>query len=537
MKIHSLFIFFLVCSFSCQRPGTDRPNILVILADDLGYSDIGCYGGDIETPNLDRLAENGIRFTRFYNTARCCPSRASLLTGLHPHQAGMGAMVGPATDAEGYQGDLNKRCVTLAEVLGTAGYSTYMAGKWHVARSWDGSDKHSWPLQRGFERYFGTIYGAGSYFDPRLLVRDNDTTSRSPDDFYYTDAISDTSILFLEDHMRENPEKPFFMYVTYTAPHWPMHAKPEDIEKYRGRFDEGWDRLREKKVERMKSLELVDPDWEMFMRDPRVSLWDSVENKHWELRRMEVFAAMVDCMDQGIGRILNFLEQSGQMDNTLILFLSDNGGCQEAWTLKNPWATRYGPKVTRDGKVIDYSNDGRLDPGPPDTYYSYGMGWARYSNTPFSGYKSGTREGGISTPMIVRWPGRIPDKGMYRKQMAGIIDIMPTLVEVAGARYPEVFRGYSILPMEGMSLVGCIRSDEPLIRDAYYVEHIGRGSIIDGEGIKAVRYGRRPWQLYDLNTDRTETNDLAPVMPEKTEELAGKWKKWAWRAKVLPKPT
>jgi arylsulfatase len=514
-------------------PAHNRPNILLIVADDLGYSDIGCYGGDIDTPNLDRLAENGIRFTQFYNTARCCPSRASLITGLHPHQTGMGSTQGVQLGVHGYMGQINEECVTLAEVLKPAGYSTYCVGKWHLTHSHDGQDKSDWPLQRGFDRFFGTIYGAGSYFDPRMLYYGNEIATSSPDGFYYTDAISDTAEIYLEEHWQKPGDNPFFMYVAYTTPHWPLHAKPEDIAKYKGRFTRGWDVLRKEKLERMKALGLIDERWDIET-DKRDSLkWKDVENVEWELNRMEVYAAQVDCMDQGIGRILAVLEEADQLDNTFVVFFSDNGGCPETWTAENPWATRYGPEVTRDGTVIDYSNDGNRMAGPPDTYYSYGPNWARHSNTPFLGYKSGTYEGGISTPFIVHWPQGLKAKGELRKQLTGIIDIMPTFAALGRADYPETYKGSTIIPMQGMNLLPAIIDDIPIVRDFYCVEHIGRRGIISAELWKAVKFGKNPWQLYNLNEDRAETTDLASERPDLTERLVQSWDKWAKESFVL----
>jgi len=519
-----------------EKKPEQRPNILLILADDLGYSDIGCYGGDIRTPNLDGLAARGIQFTHFYNTARSCPSRASILTGLHPHQAGLGAMVDDRTDAPGYLGELNDKCVTVAEVLHGSGYSTYMAGKWHVANSQDGSDKHNWPVQRGFDHYFGLISGASSYFDPQMLAYDNDTILSTPPGFYLTNAISDTTVNFIDRHMQNSPDKPFFMYVAYTAPHWPIQALPEDIARYRGRFDAGWDKLREEKLKRMTKLGLIKPEWDIHGDDQGIPAWDEVTNREWELARMEVYAAMVDCMDQGIGRIIDKLEEKGEMDNTLIIFLSDNGACAEVWTPKNPWASNFGPRFTRDSLIVDYSNDGSKLPGPADTYHSYGRGWAHYSNTPFRGYKSGTYDGGISSPFIVYWSGKTVDNKVLREQLAGIIDIMPTLVEVSGARYPQIYNGNAIIPMEGQSLVSAICKNEEIERDAYYVEHIGNRGMINDNRWKVVKSGKQLWQLYDLKNDRTETKDLSGQMPELTKNLSDKWERWAWRARVLPKP-
>ncbi|MCA9270820.1 MAG: sulfatase-like hydrolase/transferase, partial [Planctomycetales bacterium] len=308
------------------------PNIVVILADDMGFSDIGCYGGEARTPNLDQLAEHGVRFTQFYNTARCCPTRACLMTGLYPHQAGVGWMM---TDRghDGYRGDLNDRCATIAEVLQGAKYRCYMAGKWHVTPhvAPDGP-KYNWPLQRGFDRFYGTIHGAGSFYDPNSLTRDNTQISPyndpgyQPEKYYYTHAISDHAVRFIHEHHEQHADAPFFMYVAYTAAHWPMHALDEDVAKYKGRFDAGYETLRQERVARMKELGLLPDDAELSA-PPRP--WSDVAHRPWEIRCMEVYAAMIDAMDQGIGKIVAQLQRDGQLDNTLIFFLQDNGGCAE----------------------------------------------------------------------------------------------------------------------------------------------------------------------------------------------------------------
>ncbi len=301
-----------------------RPNIVLIMVDDMGYSDIGCYGGDIKTPNLDHLAENGVRYTHFYNTARCCPARASLMTGLYPHQAGMGWMTSANLGTDGYAGDLNDRCRTIAECLKPAGYSTYMSGKWHLTRDKyfkPDSPKHSWPCQRGFDRYFGTLAGGGSYFTPGTLTVDN-TQIEPPEGFYYTDAISDHASRFIDEHQGDNP---FFLYTAYTAPHWPLHAKPEDIAEYRGKFREGWDAIRQRKFGRMKEMGILEEHWGLSKRDPDVPAWDEVSSAkqdEFDLR-MAIYAAQVSSMDQGVGRIVRTLEKNGILDDTLILFLSD----------------------------------------------------------------------------------------------------------------------------------------------------------------------------------------------------------------------
>src|SRR5262245_14573331 len=313
-------------------PSAGRPNIVILLSDDMGFSDIGCYGGEIRTPNLDQLAANGVRFSQFYNTARCCPTRASPLTGLYPHHAGVGHTMEDRGQAS-YRGDLNRHCVPLAAVLKPAGYRSYAVGKWHVTRH-NGADgpRHNWPLQRGFDRYYGTIHGAGSYFDPSTLTRDNKQVSAhadpeyQPRTYYYTDAISDQAVRFLADHQRDHKDEPFFLYVAYTAAHWPMHALPEDIARYKGKYDAGYERIRKARLARAVQRGVIDPKWGMT---PTAGDWDKVKDQRWEAAGMEVYAAMIDRMDQGIGRIVAELKRTGRLDNTLTLYLQDNGGCAE----------------------------------------------------------------------------------------------------------------------------------------------------------------------------------------------------------------
>ncbi|HEC02859.1 MAG TPA: arylsulfatase, partial [Phycisphaerales bacterium] len=309
-----------------------RPNIVLIMADDMGYSDIGCYGGEINTPNLNGLAANGLRFTQFYNTARCCPTRASLMTGLYQHQAGVGHMMDDK-GYDSYRGDLSNNCVTIAEVLKQAGYSTYMSGKWHVTKHIKPEGpKHNWPRQRGYDRFYGTITGAGSFYDPTTLCRGNtyvtpeNDPEYQPETYYYTDAISDNATRYVREHCEGSAAKPFFMYVAYTAAHWPMHALEKDITKYKGKYDEGYACYRERRLKRLRKMGLVSKDWAM---SEQPGDWESVKHKEWESRCMEVYAAMVDNMDQGIGRIVAELKKQGIFDNTLILFLQDNGGCAE----------------------------------------------------------------------------------------------------------------------------------------------------------------------------------------------------------------
>jgi len=527
-----------------------QPNIILIMADDMGYSDIGCYGGEIQTPNLNGLAAGGLRFTQFYNTARCCPTRASLMSGLYQHQAGVGHMMSDK-GYDSYRGELSNRCVTIAEVLKSAGYSTYMSGKWHVTKSTkpDG-DKHNWPRQRGYDRFFGTIHGAGSFYDPNTLTRDNTQIVPDSDDFYYTDAISDNAVKFISEHKPRNGSKPFFMYVAYTAPHWPMHAKPQDIAKYKGRYTQGWDALRAERHKRMIEMGIVKSKWRITERDSAVPPWDEAENKSWFERRMEVYAAMVDCLDQGVGRIVSELKRTGDFENTLIFFLADNGGCAEEYGSRGPvkpdpsepvvlkpmgkdeLQTRMQPAVTRDGRPVRTGYG--VIPGPADTYIAYGKPWANASNTPFRLYKHWVHEGGIATPLIAHWPSRIKSRGKLRHQPGHLIDIMTTCVDIAGARYPSEYKGNKIIPMEGRSLVPAFEN-KPIEREAIYWEHEGNRAVRKGKW-KLVSRHPGEWELYDLEADRTELNNLAQKYPEKVAQLKAMYESWAARCGVQPWP-
>ena len=512
-----------------------RPNILLIMNDDMGFSDIACYGGEVQTPNLDRLAAGGLRLTQFYNTARCCPTRASLLTGLHPHQTGVGHMMAD-WELEGYRGDLNDRCVTMAEVLGQAGYRTYMSGKWHVTRhiKHDGP-RHSWPRQRGFDRYYGIITGAADYFAPKTLTRENEPAELPDEPWYITDAISDQAVEYITGHHASRPDTPFFAYVAYTAPHWPLHALPQDMERYRGRFDAGWDTLREERLERMVEMGIIERSWKLTQRDPTQAPWAEVEHKQWQCRRMEVYAAQIDRMDQGIGRIVAALQQTGQLDNTLIVFLSDNGGCAEElgrdWP-RDPESSDIVQARTRDGTPVTFGNRPELMPGGEETYQSCGVPWANVSNTPFRLYKHWVHEGGIATPLIVHWPEGFDARGELRHQPGQLPDIMATFIDVAGATYPAEHNGRRIEPLEGYSLLP-ILGDRASAREALVWEHEGNCAIRRGQWKLVKRYPG-DWELYDMAADRTEMNDLAAARPDVVRELADMWQDWAQRCSVEP---
>ncbi len=555
-----MYVALLVClaALQCARSAAAdanaaRPNIVYILADDMGFSDIECYGGEIKTPNLNRLAEGGLRFTQFYNTGRCCPTRASLLTGLYPHQAGVGHMM-EDRGSEGYRGQLSQRAVTIAEVLKTAGYKNYAVGKWHVTRTvhpQNLADKYNWPLQRGFDRFYGTIHGAGSFFDPNSLTRDNDFVSPfadpqyKTDDYYYTDAISDHAVRFINEHHSTDSDKPFFVYVAYTAAHWPMHARESDIAKYAGKYDAGYQSIRDARYERMLKLGVINSssteNWPIPDDLKETEFWD------WDKRNMEVYAAMIDRMDHGIGKIIDSLTATGQLENTLICFLQDNGGCQENMGRGKigkprasdpslpPLADDYLqpdmiPKQTRDGFPMRQGKG--VMAGGPDTYLGYGIGWATVSNTPFRMYKHFVHEGGISTPLIAHWPAGITRHGELESTPGHLIDLMATAVDVSGATYPQSTDAGDIIPLEGKSLVPALRG-EPISRDALYWEHEGNRAIRVGD-YKLVSMFPKDWELYNIALDRSELNDLSATEPERVEELKAMWQAYADRALVKP---
>ncbi len=511
-------------------PNTAKPNIVLILNDDMGFSDLGCYGGEVRTPALDALAAGGVRFTQFYNTARCCPSRASLLTGLHPHQAGVGQMV-QDDNLPGYRGDLSQATVTIAEALRPAGYATMMAGKWHVTYRVD-EPNESWPCQRGCDRFYGFMYGAANYYNPRRMVRDNELVYTPPGDFYFTDAISDEAVRQIEQHQAAEPGRPFFQYVAYTAPHWPLHAPNEDIEKYKGRFDAGWDTLREQRLARMVEMGIIAAHCKLTERDPNVPPWKSAEHKEWEARRMEVYAAQIDRMDQGIGRIVDTLKRTGQWENTVVIFLADNGGCAEelttAWT---QLPHRSGRPETRDGRPVQFGNDPSVMPGGEETYQSYGLNWANLSNTPFREYKHWVHEGGIATPLIVHWPGRVAEPGTLRHTPAQLPDIMAMCLDAAGAEYPAERAGHAVPPCEGFSIRPIVERGK-FGRDVLCWEHEGNCAIRRGKW-KLVRKFPGDWELYDMDADRSETDDLVAARPDLAGELAALWDAWAERCNVM----
>ncbi len=509
-----------------QQAHSQKPNVILILADDMGYSDIGCFGSEIHTPNLDRLARQGVRMTSFYNASRSCPTRASLLTGLYQHQTGIGDMV-KTLGYPSYQGFLNNQCVTIAEVLKLNGYNTYMSGKWHV-----GSGPENLPRKRGFDRYFGLIDGAGSYFSrvayranqpaPRWMIDDKDFTP--PDSgFYLTDVIGDHAVSFLDEG--SGNKEPFFLYLAFTAPHWPLHALPEDIARYRGKYLKGWDTLRAERYRRMLKEGILDSSVLLSPRDERSPSWDTLteeQKKMWDLR-MAVYAAMIERMDQNIGKVLDQLEKMNESDNTLIIFLSDNGGCHEVMETQKKVTGLYG------------------ETGTPGSFDSYEIPWANVSNTPFRMFKHWVHEGGISTPFIAYYPVKL-SKGVISGQTGHITDIMPTLIEISGGKYPSEYKDRNILPLEGISLMPALTGNELKRDNPIFWEHEGNRAMRDVDWKIVSLYDNnakkfKAWELYNMKNDRSELNDLSSKYPEKITRMINVYETWAARTGVVSRET
>lgn len=503
---------------------TNRPNIILIMADDMGFSDLGCYGSEIHTPNLDQMSEDGMRFTQFYNNAKCAPTRASLLTGLYSQQIGEGKM---------------KNSVTIAELLRKLRYRTLMTGKWHA----DGI-----PGQRGFDRFYGLVSGCCNHFNPGLRRPGEKEPGRkypgeerpwaidgkiiqpyTPNDknFYSTDAFTDRAIEYLNQYGKE--ERPFFLYVAYTAPHFPIQAWPEDIAKYRGKYKIGWDAIRQQRYERLIESGLINKQWKLSTRDTHVQKWDDVEDKDSRDLEMAVYAAMIDRMDQGIGRIMAKVRQLDIEDNTLVLFLSDNGSCAEDYKAFNSTAPE-------------------IPPGPMESYRTLRVAWANASNTPFRKYKWWNHEGGISTPLIAYWPRVIKDGGKINHQVCHIIDIMATCIDAAGTEYPDSYNGQNILPLEGKSLIPIFQGKQRQGHEVLYWQfgssyaiRKGKWKLVCGHpnprtGIDyfsesddksmGIANHNRQWELYDMQADRTETNNLAQKYPEIVKQMVQAWVEW-----------
>lgn len=532
-----LCLLLLAVLAGIQYLQAEKPNVIVILADDMGFSDIGAYGGEIDTPNLDKLAAGGMKFSRFYNSARCCPTRASLMTGLHPHQAGIGWMTNPpetfkydhGPEFPSYRGHLHRNCVTMAEVLKDTGYATFLSGKWHLGMN----KQDRWPLQRGFEQFYGSLAGATNFFypeAPRGITAGNEpvthpgsTTERR---FYTTDAFTDHAIRFIEEENAAG-NRPFFLYLAYTSPHWPLHAHQEEVRKYAGKYMKGWDQLRQSRLARQRELGLIEDPWDLSERSFKA--WDELDaakQKDMDLR-MANYAAMIDRMDQNIGKLVDHLKQIDKYENTLILFLSDNGACQEGG--------RLGGKTDPfDLKIWEatYGN------GP-----AYGEVWANASNTPFRKFKHFTHEGGISTPLIAHWPKGIRPRSTWYSEPAYLIDIAPSIYELTGAAYPKEYQGNTIPGLPGVSIIPAFQGKSLMRRDPLYFEHEDNAALMEGDwklvGSKVSVPGgpdTNKWELYNLRSDRTETTDLSAKHPEITARLAKQWLDWANTVGVYPKP-
>jgi arylsulfatase A-like enzyme len=490
----------------------EQPNIVLIMVDDMGWSDIGCYGSEIETPNIDRLASEGMLFTQFYNNAKCTTTRASLLTGLYPRNGG-----------RGQHQLITKQMLTLGEAMRYAGYRTGMSGKWH-----NGSSEGTRPFDRGFDESYGVWDGCCNFFNPKIpdpkfkggRVRPFGHNDRFlefddfPEDFYTTDAFTDHAVETIRTHAASG--KPFFHYLPYTAPHYPLHAKPEDIVKYKGWYAQGWEVLRQKRLSRQKELGLIDTKWEVIDRDNRAPEWEKAKaiDPDWQQLRMEVYAAMIDSVDQNIGRLLETLDELGVADNTLVLFFSDNGGCAE----------------TPGG------NDPSQVPGPKEYYSHVGPGWATASNTPFRRYKAYCHEGGIATPLIARWPKTIK-AGSRSEQVGHIIDFLPTFLDLADTDYPgrhPEFGEKTISP-EGKSLMPVLTGNERELHEHLYWHWSGNRAVRKGDWKLVWDKHTKVWELYDLSIDRTEAHNIAFEHPKLVAELTRKWNAWATMTDVKVK--
>lgn len=481
-----------------RASATDQPNIVLIMADDLGFSDVGCYGGEIKTPHIDSLAERGMRFSQFYNCARCVPTRQSLLTGLYPQQVN------------------GQHSATLAQVLRTAGYRTLMTGKWH--------GHPGIPTEHGFDRFYGLTSGSCNFFNPGhrrpgepepakdhgqvrpWAIDDERLKPYTPEDpdWYATDAFTDYALSYLDEYADE--DRPYFLFISHTAPHHPLQAPEEEIAKYRGKYMMGWDQLREQRWRRIQELGLTTSSWRLSERDPDAPAWKDVKNKEeWDLL-MAVYAAMVDRMDQNIGRVLQKIRDLGEEDNTLVIFLSDNGACAE---------------------VNNQTPD--IDPGPMESYRTYDLPWANAGDTPFRKFKRDTYEGGICTPLIVKWPAVIK-AGSIERSPGHVIDLMPTFCELAGATYPKRIDDFDIVPVEGKSMAALFRGRSREPHDILYWEHIGNKAVREGDWKLVGRddpMDLENWELYNLANDRSELDNLASEHSVRVRSMANAWIQWA----------
>lgn len=506
-------------------PETSKPNIILIMVDDMGYSDLGNYGSEIKTPNLDKLAKEGLRLREFYNNSICAPTRASLLTGQYQHKAGVG-FFDVNLGLPAYQGYLNKESLTLGEVFRSGGYSTLLSGKWHVGSE----DQAQWPNQRGFDKFYGILKGASNYFDikplpfgktpyPVKLIKNNVELHPKDDSYYFTDEIGNNAVTFLEEQNKEN--KPFFLYLAFTAPHWPLQAKPIDIAKYRGKFDEGWDVLREKRIQKLKENGILQADQTIGPRDPEVPEWNKLtydEKQFWKAK-MEVYAAMVDNMDQNVGKVLNELKALKKDKNTLIIFISDNGaqGGFNSYNQLNRGLVRNTGPVGTSGS-FDYQE----------------QNWAYLSNTPLQQYKNNMHEGGFSSPFIAWYPSQIK-AGRIDKGTGHIIDLAPTFYELAGIEYPKEYNGVTTNPLVGSSLLPVLFNNVSQVNRGtpLFWERAGNRAVRDGKWKLVSIYPSYEWELYNIDTDRGETTNIAQQNPGIVNQLSEKYFDWANKTGVV----
>lgn len=538
----ALGLFF---GFCLETALAQRPNILVILADDLGYSDLGCYGGEIDTPNIDALAANGVRFTQMYNSARCCPSRASLMTGLYPSQAGIGDFTTDQPNKKrgpGYLGRLNNNCATMAEALKQGGYRCYYVGKWHL-------HPKTGPIKRGFDEFYGYTRGySHDQYDRDYYIRLPERREKEIDppagEFYATEVFNQYALEFIRQGQKSG--HPWFLFLGHSSPHFPVQAPAALADKYEKIYMRGWDELREQRFERMKELGIVDGErWHLSPRsivpvdrDDIANGFSGEENPAWDTldndrqrdlaRRMAVFAAMVEGVDQGVGQIVDHLSETGDLDNTLILFLSDNGACYEWGPFGFDGPSRKGTTILRRGEEL-------REIGGPGTYQAYGSAWANLGNTPFKMYKHFTHEGGISTPFIAHWPKGFDKRADWIRDPAHIMDVMPTVLSAANVDYPQQLHGKGLTPLEGVSLLPAMRG-QSLPRRIIGFDHQSAHALRDGDW-KLVWSKRMPhklhWELYNLAEDRCEMNDLSEMYPDRVQSMVREWKRWARHVGVI----
>lgn len=530
-SVVALMLVLLIPVFIFAQNTKQKPNFVVIMADDLGYSDIGSFGSEIQTPNLDFLANGGIKLTQFYNCSRCCPTRASLLTGHYPHNAGVGSMNSDLGSPQ-YQGYLNKSSVTIAEGLKSQGYFTMLSGKWHV-----GNQEDQWPLARGYDRFFGLIGGTSNYFYPhphKLSANDffvlndkkleNYTTEEKPEGYYLTNEFGDYALEFLDEAKRL--KKPFYLHLTFNAPHFPIQALPEDIEKYRGKYLKGWDVLRFERYKRLVDMGIVNPKWPLSPRDTLIPAWNQMrasEKEGWDLK-MAVYAAMIDRLDQNVGRVMAKLKEMGVEKNTLVMFFSDNGASHE---YAYPMRPQADAGITKRVKSLTADH--------PESYASYEFNWANLSNTPFRSFKHWESEGGISTPFIAYYPELIKP-GSINHQPAHVVDIQATIFDLAGVKYPETYKGHKITPADGLSLREPLQGKSWKGHEVLYWEHQGNKAVRQGKWKIVSSYPENVWRLYDMEEDRTELVDLSKSNPLKLEELVKRYTQWAEKSGVRQWP-